>query len=786
MITAALPTHAHAHIIWLQLESLCRQVDAPEWELIVCEEDSDRFFGADGLRAYEDRLKAANCVQVQYLKLPKWVPLGRKWVIIRDHMHPDSVGMMLCASDNWSPPSRVADAQAAMDAGHDWLDTQGGWFYDIVGHRAAMYDLKKSDRTGLFMCVSTEAMRKVTRTDYPERGIDKWIRDQSGTRNPHRLPPTTFGIHTDGLNSISKYRRTIYAKNEMYTLADADHVLMVMPKELRERLRKLRPRPFMEVVPVVLEDDGTRPDTIELAYQPFAKARAHSMIGQMHVSDSVAFFRERWMSHLGMKPYADHDAPLLMMGMYGKSDLEVYAKHRGPLTVVWCGSDALILNEAKQKVLAQRNARHIAIGSFVSASLQKFSVEHEVIPVWVGDPTPAPCPRGNRIYAYGAGNKRNFYRENLWDEIEQRTGLEIVRATKDTYTRDELQTVYRDCFIGLRLTSHDGLPNTVIELGLMGRRCIYNGDLPNAIKWENVDDICESIMAEYVRKDEDDMVMVAAHCADHVDIGDDWLMARQETGLTSPVPPAEEDNRHPDHMRFPKEILHPDAVRHGASPQPFSVVGDSRPPSPDPRPCSIHTVLLHSGALARPALFGLTSALAQKGAVSIADNATGLNVKKYPFRTFDAALDKTLHGQWWQAALDLAKAQAADAYLFLPDDLGEWDLDALARLCSSVPAGAWAINPVNDGRPFIWDPQTPPRDVKFSSDMKQVTFVDKAVILSHAALALLGWKMPEVPPSWHQPGSSNGIGHYLSKKLNDRKVPIYRPVVSAVVKSEKA
>jgi hypothetical protein len=34
-------------------------------------------------------------------------------------------------------------------------------------------------------------------------------------------------------------------------------------------------------------------------------------------------------------------------------------------------------------------------------------------------------------------------------------------------------------------------------MGLMGRKSIYNGDLPHSIRWEGIDDICESILNEY-------------------------------------------------------------------------------------------------------------------------------------------------------------------------------------------------------------------------------------------------------------------------------------------------
>jgi hypothetical protein len=34
-------------------------------------------------------------------------------------------------------------------------------------------------------------------------------------------------------------------------------------------------------------------------------------------------------------------------------------------------------------------------------------------------------------------------------------------------------------------------------MGLMGRKSIFNGNLPNSIKWNSVDDIYQNIMKEY-------------------------------------------------------------------------------------------------------------------------------------------------------------------------------------------------------------------------------------------------------------------------------------------------
>jgi hypothetical protein len=78
MITAILPTYNNADIIWLQLESLCAQVNTPEWELIIIEEPSEQYFGEDGLSLYAERLGDAGCVRVVYISVTNWIPLAQK------------------------------------------------------------------------------------------------------------------------------------------------------------------------------------------------------------------------------------------------------------------------------------------------------------------------------------------------------------------------------------------------------------------------------------------------------------------------------------------------------------------------------------------------------------------------------------------------------------------------------------------------------------------------------------------------------------------------------------
>ncbi len=203
--------------------------------------------------------------------------------------------------------------------------------------------------------------------------------------------------------------------------------------------------------------------------------------------------------------------PVVMFGMYNQRDVDFFNNHKSHVTVVWSGSDA-----SKDHRL-ERDARHIAKSSCVQKRLKKKGIESEIIPITGTQPETDIHPMGDKIYHYGRGKK---YGEQYIDEIEKITGIEVVRTRWGMYK--DIKSIYRQCFIGLRLTPRDGLPNTVVELGLMGRRCVFNGDLPGSIPWEGIDDICNAIRNEYVRRHEDNSE-VANNMCDFIDISDNWL-----------------------------------------------------------------------------------------------------------------------------------------------------------------------------------------------------------------------------------------------------------------------
>ena len=59
-----------------------------------------------------------------------------------------------------------------------------------------------------------------------------------------------------------------------------------------------------------------------------------------------------------------------------------------------------------------------------------------------------------------------------------------------------MPSLYNKCFIGLRLVPHDGLASTVQELGLMGIKCVHNGNSPSALNYNTISDILSHIEKE--------------------------------------------------------------------------------------------------------------------------------------------------------------------------------------------------------------------------------------------------------------------------------------------------
>lgn len=247
-----------------------------------------------------------------------------------------------------------------------------------------------------------------------------------------------------------------------------------------------------------------------------------------YVSKGLKYFKDAFIENYNLIECSNKMQACVMFGMYRGEDYAFYKDHKAPIIVVWCGSDSMAprLTSSRRKLLLNRRHRHIATHDFCSADLKQAGIPHEVIPV-----TPAKMeylhePQGDSVYFYSTGPegyRDRIYGRRFLPEIKERIGkIKIIEADQQTYNRRQLGDAYKKCFIALRLTAHDGVPTTVLEMGLMGRKSIFNGSVPHCIHWKGAEDISVAILREYQSRKEDNKY-IADDIRDYINIGDSWL-----------------------------------------------------------------------------------------------------------------------------------------------------------------------------------------------------------------------------------------------------------------------
>ena len=134
---------------------------------------------------------------------------------------------MLCASDNYSHPTRLRETADAIEAGNDFVYWKRGYFLNLLNGEHCIYD-RPNTPVGLFMAYSRRAFDRIrvkAHEPYPKKGVDTWLRSLAGNITTLAIKEIPLGVHTDGYNTISHGRRDLYGVTEHWkrtdTVADA-------------------------------------------------------------------------------------------------------------------------------------------------------------------------------------------------------------------------------------------------------------------------------------------------------------------------------------------------------------------------------------------------------------------------------------------------------------------------------------------------------------------------------------------------------------------------------------
>jgi glycosyltransferase involved in cell wall biosynthesis len=257
-------------------------------------------------------------------------------------------------------------------------------------------------------------------------------------------------------------------------------------------------------------------------------------IEQGRVSRAINFFEEPFHKTLGLKKYYDPEKPAIFYGCYPNvKDAECILKHKSLAIVVWCGSDAFWFTEEKHRpeefypLLTAKQIKHVATSEFICNDLRKVNLPYRYLPIVVTDTSPfKPVPKGDKVYVYANKDNPWLYGDPIIKQVEALLpDIEFIKRESPLSEEEKKENVvdfYKKCFVGLRPTVHDGICHTAVEMGLMGRKLIWNGSLPNAVHWHSAEDIVKNIKKEQQLIGTTDAIL-AQDVEDHLKLPDDWL-----------------------------------------------------------------------------------------------------------------------------------------------------------------------------------------------------------------------------------------------------------------------
>lgn len=234
---------------------------------------------------------------------------------------------------------------------------------------------------------------------------------------------------------------------------------------------------------------------------------------QVRTSHDIAFFGGLLRDAYELRSYDDPYAPAVFYGCYRAEDLEALRRHQSLAVLLWGGSDAMNVRMLRMVANLPRTRRnplfHIAPSSFIARDLDQVGISYRRLNIYPGNrPLFRPVPLGNKVYFY-IGSRRpdrfEFY-GGPYLELMQRAlpGVEFILGQARELPYEIMPAIYAQCAVGLRLVPHDAGSCTVVEMGLMGRKVIWNGGFPNAIPYRSINDVVRAIRGELERAGETD------------------------------------------------------------------------------------------------------------------------------------------------------------------------------------------------------------------------------------------------------------------------------------------
>jgi hypothetical protein len=220
----------------------------------------------------------------------------------------------------------------------------------------------------------------------------------------------------------------------------------------------------------------------------------------LYVSDGLKHFKKRFQKFYLKNGYHDSDI-CIFFGMYSWKDIQILRKHRGYKFLIWGGTDCNWNYKERVRNFEIINRipdlYHIAISKDIQVRLRLKNIETIFFDLDLVDKKlfRPVLKRGESIFIYNGftKGKEYIYREKTYKEVVKRLPMfKFIYSNELNLPHEEMPKIYEKCFIGLRLTEHDGNANMVQEMKAMNIPVVHNQS-DYGLKWGNIDDIIRYI-----------------------------------------------------------------------------------------------------------------------------------------------------------------------------------------------------------------------------------------------------------------------------------------------------
>lgn len=216
---------------------------------------------------------------------------------------------------------------------------------------------------------------------------------------------------------------------------------------------------------------------------------------QLRTSQAIEFFDKEFREKFKFEEYEDINKPCLVFGVYRHNDIKAIQNHKS-LKIIWfTGSDTINKENLKmiKRCCIDDKTIIIAESNWIKNDLNKFNIKYKYISMLNGSINKWQSkPLGKSLYWYNY--KRSRYGKKIFKEIQSAIpDLDIIGINQGELSHSEMKSIYEKCFACLRPVEHDGVSQTVVEMGLMGRISIWNGNIPCSVSYKSTEDIIKKI-----------------------------------------------------------------------------------------------------------------------------------------------------------------------------------------------------------------------------------------------------------------------------------------------------